>query len=126
MNCIRKNKYLLKAISFNSIGKSMASSWSHNTLQIVEFAIIAIFGFGIALYLGSTLMGAIGTQKVAIDNNALNDIVVKTVGANAVNNIINGFSSAISTVLVPVISIIFVLFLYLIVRASGLLGGKKE
>ena len=88
----------------------MAGNWSHHTMQIVEFAIIAIFGFGIALYLGSTLLTALPAGTAA----------------NAVTNVIGGFSTAISTVLVPVISIIFVLFLYMIVKASGLLGGKKE
>jgi len=85
--------------------------WSRETENIVEFAILAIFGFGIALYLGSTFLGAMPAGSTA---------------ATAVNSIIGGFSTAITNVLVPIISIVFVLFLYLIVKHSGILGGKKE
>ncbi len=93
------------------IGENMG--WSKETEHIVEFAIIAIFGFGIALYLGSTLYTALPANSVA---------------ATAVNAIIQGFSTAISNVLVPIISIIFILFLYLIVKHTGLLGkiGGRE
>jgi len=50
-----------------------------------------------------------------------------SVAATAVNSIISGFSTAITNVLVPIISIVFVLFLYLIVKHSGILGkGKKD
>ena len=86
------------------------SSWQKETNKIVEFAITALFGFGIALYLGSTLLTALGSGA----------------GAEAVNALITGFTTAITTVLVPVISIIFILFLYLIVKHAGILGGKGE
>ena len=36
------------------------SSWQKETNKIVEFAITALFGFGIALYLGSTLLHSVG------------------------------------------------------------------
>jgi len=85
--------------------------WSRETENIVEFAILSIFGFGIGLYLGSVFLQALPSGSA---------------GYTAVNNIMAGFSSAISNVLVPVISIVFVLFLYLIVKHSGILGGKKE
>jgi len=66
----------------------------------------------LALYLGSVFLSAIPTGSTA---------------AAAVNSIIGGFSTAITNVLVPIISIVFVLFLYLIVKHSGILGkGKKE
>ncbi|MEM3845259.1 MAG: hypothetical protein QXU98_06110 [Candidatus Parvarchaeota archaeon] len=90
---------------------SESMAWSKETEHIVEFAITAIFGFGIALYLGSTLYTALPTNSVA---------------ATAVNNIINGFNTAITQVLVPVIAIIFIIFLYLIVKHAGLLGGHKK
>ena len=83
------------------------SNWANETERIVEFAILAVFGFGIALYLGSTLYTALPAGSTA---------------ATAVNTIIGGFSTAITNVLVPIISIIFIVFLYLIVKASGLLG----
>ncbi len=86
-------------------------SWSKETENIVEFAILAIFGFGIALYLGSVFMSALTSGSVAY---------------TAVNSIMTGFNNAIQQVLVPIISIIFVLFLYLIVKHSGILGHKKE
>jgi hypothetical protein len=60
--------------------------------------------------LGSTLLTALGSGA----------------GATAVNALITGFTEAITTVLVPVISIIFILFLYLIVKHAGILGGKGE
>ncbi|MGC8588539.1 MAG: hypothetical protein ACP5LI_05925 [Hydrogenobaculum sp.] len=85
-------------------------TWHKETENIVEFAIIAIFGFGIALYLGSVFLSALTAGSVAY---------------TAVNNIMTGFSTAIQQVLVPVISIIFVLFLYLVVKHSGILGKKK-
>jgi len=86
--------------------------WSKETENIVEFAILAIFGFGIALYLGSVFLTALPSGGAA---------------ATAVNSLVGGFGSAISTILVPIISIIFVLFLYLIVKHSGILGkGKKD
>nr|APG80669.1 hypothetical protein [uncultured microorganism] len=90
---------------------SMAN-WNRETERIVEFAIVAIFGFGIALYLGSTLAKALPANSVA---------------ATAVNGIIQGFSTAITNVLVPIISIIFIIFLYLIVKKTGLIGklGSK-
>jgi len=87
------------------------SKWSGETQNIVEFAILAIFGFGIALYLGSVFLTAMPSGGVA---------------ATAVNSIIGGFSTAITNVLVPIISIVFVLFLYLIVKHSGILGKKHE
>jgi len=86
-------------------------AWSKETEHIVEFAIVAIFGFGIALYLGNVFLQALPANSVA---------------STAVNNIMTGFSNAIQQVLVPVISIIFVLFLYLIVKHSGILGKKKS
>jgi len=86
-------------------------SWSKETENIVEFAILAIFGFGIALYLGSVFLSALTSGSVAY---------------TAVNNIMSGFSTAIQQVLVPVISIIFVLFLYLVVKHSGILGKKRR
>ena len=86
-------------------------SWSKETNNIVEFAILAIFGFGIALYLGSVFLSALTSGSVAY---------------TAVNNIMTGFNNAIQQVLVPVISIIFVLFLYLVVKHSGILGRKKQ
>ncbi|MEM3846069.1 MAG: hypothetical protein QXU98_10255 [Candidatus Parvarchaeota archaeon] len=86
-------------------------AWSKETEHIVEFAITAIFGFGIALYLGSTLYSGLPANSVA---------------GQAVNNIINGFNTAITNVLVPIISIIFIIFLYLIVKHAGLLGGTKK
>jgi len=85
--------------------------WSRETNNIVEFALLAIFGFGISLYLGSIFLGALTPGTAAY---------------TAVNNIITGFGTAIQNILVPVISIIFVLFLYLIVKHAGILGGKKE
>jgi len=85
--------------------------WSRETENIVEFGILAIFGFGIALYLGSVFLGALPTGSTSY---------------TAVNNIISGFGTAIQNILVPVISIVFVLFLYLIVKHAGILGGKKE
>jgi len=85
--------------------------WSKETENIVEFAILAIFGFGIALYLGSIFLGALTSGSTAY---------------TAVNSIIAGFGTAISNILVPIISIIFVLFLYLIVKHTGILGGKKQ
>ena len=91
------------------IGERM--KWSRETENIVEFAILAIFGFGIALYLGSVFLGALTSGSAAY---------------TAVNNILTGFGTAIQNILVPVISIVFVLFLYLIVKHSGILGGKKE
>ena len=84
--------------------------WSRETENIVEFAIVSIFGFGIGLYLGSVFLGALTPGTAAY---------------TAVNNIITGFGTAIQNILVPVISIVFVLFLYLIVKHSGILGGKK-
>jgi len=87
------------------------ANWSKETNNIVEFAILAIFGFGIALYLGQVFLSALPANSTA---------------NTAVQNIITGFANAIQTVLVPVIAIIFVLFLYLIVKHSGILGGKKE
>ena len=78
--------------------------------NLVNIAITAIFGFGIALFLGATLLTALGTG---------------TQGWNAVNAILGGFSSAITTVFVPIISIFFILFLYSYVRSKGLLGGGK-
>ena len=84
--------------------------WSRETENIVEFAIVSIFGFGIGLYLGSVFLGALPSGSSAY---------------TAVNNIINGFGTAIQNILVPVIAIVFVLFLYLIVKHSGILGGKK-
>jgi hypothetical protein len=88
-------------------------AWTKEVQHIVEFAIVAIFGFGIALYLGGTLVTALPTNSVAY---------------GAVNSIMTGFSSAITTVLVPVIAIVFILFLYMIVKSTGLLGkmGGKE
>jgi heme/copper-type cytochrome/quinol oxidase subunit 2 len=87
------------------------AKWSRETENIVEFAILSIFGFGIALYLGSVFLTAMPTGSTS---------------ATAVNSIIGGFASAITNVLVPIIAIVFVLFLYLIVKHSGILGGKKE
>jgi heme/copper-type cytochrome/quinol oxidase subunit 2 len=86
-------------------------AWVEETHNIVEFAIVAVFGFGIALWLGDTLYTAMPANSVA---------------ANAVNSIIGGFNSSIGSVLVPIISVIFVLFMYLIVKHTGLLGGKKK
>jgi len=85
--------------------------WSRETENIVEFAILSIFGFGIGLYLGSVFLQALPSGSV---------------GYTAVNNIIVGFGTAIQNILVPVIAIVFVLFLYLVVKHSGILGGKKE
>jgi len=85
--------------------------WNKETEEIVSFAILAVFGFGIALYLGQTFYAAMPANSVA---------------ATAVNNILTGFSTAITNILVPIIAIVFVLFLYLVVRHSGLLGGKKK
>ena len=87
------------------------ANWAKETNNIVEFAIVAVFGFGIALYLGSTLFSALPANSAA---------------ANAVNAIIQGFGSAITTILVPVIAIIFILFLYLIVKHTGILGTKNK
>jgi len=92
------------------IGDGMGK-WSRETNNIVEFALLAIFGFGISLYLGSVFLGALTPGTTAY---------------TAVNNIIVGFGTAIQNILVPVIAIVFVLFLYLIVKHSGILGGKKE
>ena len=86
-------------------------NWSRETENIVNFAILAIFGFGIALYLGSIFLGAMPAGSAAY---------------TAVNNIITGFGTAIQNILVPVIAIIFVLFLYLIVKHAGILGGHKK
>jgi hypothetical protein len=91
------------------IGENMGK-WSRETENIVEFAILSIFGFGIGLYLGSVFLQALPSGSTAY---------------NAVNSIIGGFSTAITNVLVPIIAIVFVLFLYLIVKHSGILGGKK-
>lgn len=87
------------------------ANWSSETNNIVEFAVSAIFGFGIALYLGSTFLTALPANSVA---------------ANGVSQLITGLVSAITQVLVPVILIIFVLFLYLIVKHTGILGKKKK
>jgi len=65
----------------------------------------------LALYLGQVFLTALPSNSTA---------------STAVNNIMTGFANTIQTVLVPVIAIIFVLFLYLIVKHSGILGGKKE
>jgi len=92
------------------IGDGMGK-WSRETENIVEFAILAVFGFGISLYLGSVFLGALPSGSAAY---------------TAVNSIIAGFGSAISNILVPIIAIVFVLFLYLIVKHSGILGGRKE
>jgi len=86
------------------------AKWSRETENIVEFAILAIFGFGISLYLGSVFLGALPSGSSAY---------------TAVNSLIAGFSTAITNILVPIIAIVFVLFLYLIVKHSGILGGKK-
>ena len=88
-------------------------SWSKEATHIVEFVIVIIFGFGIALYLGSTLQGALPAGSPA---------------NTAVNNIINGVNAGITNVLVPIIAIVFILFLYVLVRRTGLLGnlGSKR
>jgi len=85
--------------------------WSRETNNIVEFALFAIFGFGISLYLGSVFLGALPSGSAAY---------------TAVNSLIVGFGTAIQNILVPIIAIVFVLFLYLIVKHSGILGGRKE
>jgi heme/copper-type cytochrome/quinol oxidase subunit 2 len=87
------------------------ANWANETDKIVEFAIVAVFGFGIALYLGSTLFTALPPNSSA---------------ANAVNAIIAGFGSAITTILVPIIAIVFILFLYMIVKHTGILGRKSK
>jgi len=101
-------------------------SWSKETENIVEFAILAIFGFGIALYLGSVLLQALSSGNTPIYSNGVIVGWHNTTAYNATHAIIGGFGSAIQQVLVPVISIIFVLFLYLVVKHSGILGKKRE
>jgi hypothetical protein len=78
--------------------------------SLARLAIVLTFGFGIALYLGYTLFAALPAGSVA---------------ANAVSAIITAFYTAITTVLVPIITILFVLFLYVVVKSAGLLGGGK-
>ena len=80
--------------------------------DLVEVALIAIFGFGIAFYLGATFLTAL----------------VSGLAFNAVNSILGGFASAITTVFIPIISILFILFLYDIAKKRGLFGknGKGE
>jgi len=101
---------LYKAFKSCFIGEPMGT-WSKETENIVEFAILAVFGFGIALYLGSTFYTALPSNSIA---------------ATAVNNLLTGISTSIQNILVPIIAIIFVLFLYLIVKHSGLLGHNKK
>lgn len=85
--------------------------YSKDAENLGKLAVALVFGLGIALYLGSTLYTALPVNSVA---------------AVAVNSIIGGFSSAITTVLVPVISILFILFLYMVAKKAGLLGSGKE
>lgn len=89
----------------------MATNWGKNTEQIVQFVLVAIVGFGLALYLGATFQTALPSGSLA---------------ANTVGNIISGTGNAITNVFIPIISVAFLLFLYLLVKSSGILGGKTR
>ena len=87
-------------------------SWSDHINELVGVAIAAIFGFGIALYFGSTFLTALPSGSIA---------------ANTVSNVIVGFGNAISTVFVPIILVLFILFLYGIAVAAKIIkpiGGR--
>lgn len=80
-----------------------------NVEHLVELVIVSVVGFGLALYIGYTFAGAIPGA-----------------GGTEVNSILSSISTDITTIFVPIIAVVFVLFLYSYVKSSGLLGHKNK
>jgi hypothetical protein len=89
----------------------VSKSWGKEASNLVHVGIALGIGFGVMGYVLATFIQALpsGSQ-----------------GASFVNSILNAFNSAITNILPAVISIAFIVLLYVVVKKAGLLGGGSE
>ena len=88
----------------------MASGSSINGL--VTEILAAVVGFGLALYIGYTFFNALPAGSAS---------------ANSVNAILAAVGTAITTVFVPIVALLFIFYLYNKVKKQGIIGkGSGE
>jgi hypothetical protein len=85
------------------------NNWAGDAQQLVTVGISLGIGFGLMGYILFTFLGAMTGP-----------------GATFVNDIINAFTSAITTILPAVITIAFIMLLYVVVKKSGVLDSNTK
>jgi uncharacterized membrane protein len=78
--------------------------------NVVQFVLTIGVGLGLTLYILATFQTAIGTG----------------VAGNTVGNIITGTGNAVTNVVIPILSVVFVLLLYSLAKQYGLIGGGRS
>ena len=86
-------------------------NWSKDAEKLVSTALILGLGFGIAGYI-------LGEFYTALPANS--------VGANFTNYVLQAFVTPLKTILPVVITIVFVILIYVVAKSSGLLGKHSE
>jgi hypothetical protein len=84
-------------------------SWDNEAGRLVKVGLELGVGFGLMGYILYTFLTALGAT---------------TTGGSFVNSILNAFSTSITTVLPAMITIAFILVLYLMVKGAGLIGNN--
>lgn len=83
------------------------SNWESNLEKLGPLILVLVFGLGLALFIGATLQTALPAGP----------------GANAINTIISGISTELTTFWPIIVIVIFIAILYVVARESGMLGS---
>jgi hypothetical protein len=86
--------------------------WSGELEKLGGVALALGFGFGIAFLVLGAFQSSVQSQSA--------------LASNTIGQIIQAFSTAITNYLGLIITIIFLLVIYVIAKRSGLMGGKSK
>lgn len=84
--------------------------WAKDLEKLGPLILSLVFGFGISLYIGSVLYGALPVGP----------------GSNAINTIISTIGTELTTFFPIIIIVVFLALVYLVARGSGMLGGSGK